>query len=408
MITSLRTSLIFVLFFLPIGLLLGQGDSVSTLSSGPEELDLLHETIKDLEDEINRPYFTKAVSKNYAIACARFAQESYFYAKDIHQGYNLNRTYAQKSRANADTSFWFLEKAVIMADSAIFFASDTDNIALDYMHRAKAHLAATDQYLRAIYTTAAPSETRHFGTKSMFEASNALVDAYHASLYFSGNKRDNESDEDYQDRKVTRLEADEAAFSALLYLYEERIKNLEEEVAALEAPLAETQDQAERDRLQGEIDLVNEEKALVQGKLGGARNQLDDIDSQLDLQDLTANKGGGANDPSGNPDSVESEFPMDQEIPLGLVYRVQIGYSPAANTPIFHGVTAIDGKLDGTYIRYYTGMYPTYAEATEAKNKVREFIIDDAFLVAFYDRKQVSVYDALRIEKQQGAAPRQD
>jgi hypothetical protein len=404
MITSLRTSLIFVLFFLPIGLLLGQGDSVSALSSGPEELDLLDETIKDLEDEINRHYFTKAVSKNYAIACARFAQESYFYAKDIHQGYNLNRTYQQKARANADTSFWFLEKAVIMADSAIFFASDTDNIALDYMHRSKAHLAATDQYLRAIYTTAASSQTRHFGTKSMFEASNALVDAYHASLYFAGDKRDNESDEAYQDRKVTRLEADEAAFNALLYLYEVRIKKLEEEVAALEAPLAETQDQAERDRLQAEIDRINEEKALMQGKLKGARNQLDDIDSQLDLQDQTANKDGGPNDPGG----VESEFPMNQEIPLGLVYRVQIGYSPAANTPRFHGVTAIDGKLDGTYIRYYTGMYPTYADATDAKNKVREYIIDDAFLVAFYDRKQVSVYDALRIEKQQGAVPPQD
>jgi hypothetical protein len=213
------------------------------------------------------------------------------------------------------------------------------------------------------------------------------------------------------DRKVTRLEADEAAFNALLYLYEERIKNLENEIAELKALLAETEAGAERDRLQAEVDRINEEKALMETKLSGARNQLEGIDSQLDLQNQTAGNDGTNGQPdgfSGNTGDLENPFPMNEELPMGLVYRVQIGYYPINNTPKFHGVTSIDGKLDGTYIRYYTGMYDTYAQATDAKNKVREYIIDDAFLVAFFDRKKVSVYDALQIEKQQAAGAPQE
>lgn len=412
MMFRLRTFALIVLFFLPISLLRGQTNTNAPSSTSLSDVDHLDRTIKILEDEINRHYFTEAISKNYAIASARFAEESYFYAKDIHQGYNLNRTFLQKARANADTSFWFLKRSMVMADSAIYFASDTNHIALDYMHGAIEHLALTEQHLRAIYTTNDASQTRIHGTNSMFEASNALVDAYHASLYFGGDKRPDESDDAFKDRQVTRLEADGAAFNALLYMYEERIKNLEDEIAELKASADAATPGPEQDRLKEQLDLVSEEKARMETKLSGARNQLGDIDSQLVLQNqaLSAADTSGNSTAafSGNTGDVESPFVLDKELPMGLVYRVQIGYYPIENTPKFHGVTSVDGKLVGNYIRYYTGIYSTYADATDAKNKVREYIIDDAFLVAFFDRKKVSVYDALQIEKEQAAAAPQE
>lgn len=390
----LRTHLVLVLLFLPIHVILGQSENSAPLSGEETELDSLGQVIQDLEDEIQRKYFENAEAKNYAIACARFAEESYFYAKDIHQGYNLNRSYAQRARANADTSYWFLKKSKIMADSAIYHANDSDKVALDYMYLAKEHLELAEKNLFAVYQATEPVQLRYAGTRTMFETSNALVDAYHASLYFGGVGRQ-------EPQHVTRLEADEAAFNALLYLYEERIAGLEADIEKLKGQLKQAGTADELAELQQRIDELEEEKALLESKLGNARGQLEEIETELDIQEqasLAENgdpDGEGGNDGSGNG----SDVPLDQEIPDGLVYRIQVGYYPRSNTPKFHGVTSIDGVKDGSYIRYYTGIYGTYQEATQAKNNIREYIIEDAFLVAFYDQKKISVYDALQLEK---------
>ena len=415
MIFSIRSIFVFVLVILPTGFISGQIDSTSLPSDSTNSVQKLDTQIKTLEDEINRTYFSDAKSKNYAIACARFAEESYFYAKDIHQGYNLNRSYHRKARANADTSFYFLKRSRTMADSAIHFASDTDNIALDYMHRALKHLELQETHLYAIYNTDDVNQIKFNGTRSMFESSNALVDAYHASLYFGGGKRPDETDDEFANRRVTRLEADEAAFQQLLFLYEERIKKLEDEIELLKGLLAQAETAAQRDSMQNVIAGLNEEKALLDSKLGNARTQLDGIDTQLDAQTIAG--GGdpnskGGNDPdgfSGNVDDLNNPYLTDSDLPDGLVYRIQIGYYPISKTPKFHGVSSVHGVIDGNYIRYYTGLYDTYDEATQAKNNFRDYVIEDAFLVAFYDKRKISVYDALQKEKEiQGAGDGQE
>lgn len=405
MIFSIRSIVVFVLVILPTSVIVGQTDSTGLSPDSLTAAQKLDTQIKDLEDEINRSYFADARSKNYAIACARFAEESYFYAKDVHQGYNLNRSYHRKARANADTSFYFLKRSMVMADSAIYFASDTDNIALDYMHRAKKHLEMQEKHLYAIYNTDDVSKIRFNGTRSMFESSNALVDAYHASLYFGGSKRPDETDDEFANRRVTRLEADEAAFEQLLFLYEERIKKLEDEIEKLKGLLAQTEAANERARMEAEIARLNQEKALLESKLGNARNQLDGIDTQLDAQNIAAgtdtnSDGSNPDGFSGNIDDLNNPYLGGDDIPEGLVYRIQIGYYPISNTPKFAGVNSVQGVIDGNYIRYYTGIYSTYDEATQAKNNFRDYVIEDAFLVAFHDRRKISVYDALQLEKQ--------
>ena len=156
------------LFFLPFSFssawgqtdaALTNGDSVSASTRDSLAADAKQkEEIKKLEDRINRAYFKDARAKNYAIAAARYGEEAYFYAKDIHQGYNLNFNYAKQARANADTSYWFVKKALLLSDSAMRTASDSSVRGKDYMRRAIKHFQNAKQYLEWLYgATDAPT-----------------------------------------------------------------------------------------------------------------------------------------------------------------------------------------------------------------------------------------------------------
>ena len=64
----------------------------------------------------------------------------------------------------------------------------------------------------------------------MFETSNGLTDAFHASLFFGDGEVD---EEEPLYTSVTRLEADQAAFNALAFNYEDRLKRIEEQLEEL-------------------------------------------------------------------------------------------------------------------------------------------------------------------------------
>ena len=419
-------------FFFPILLILLTGVSSPLLAQPdttegpfPSTADL-DTQIQQLEDEINREYFSNARAKNYAIACARYAEEAYFYAKDIHQGYNLNRTYLQKARANADTSYWFVKRALMLADSAIDVASDTSHLAVDYMYRAIGHLQTAKKNLEDLYATADQRFTQFHGQRAMFENSHGLIDAYHASLLFGdGERKPDEEPEDALASAVTRTEADEATFSTLTFMYEERIKRLEEEIEALRKLLEETLADTERAKLEEKLAALESEKAILESKLANASETLEQIRNDLAIQDKLAaqaaaagnpddpngsNPNGAGGDPNGgnppkdgplDPDELPMDgpdYPMGMNLPAGTVYRVQIGYYPLSSRPNFQ-IEEVDGARSSSYIRYYTGIFRTYAEATEAKNKIRETQVSDAFLVAFRDGVKISVYDALQEEQ---------
>ena len=96
----------------------------------------------------------------------------------------------------------------------------------------------------------------------------------------------------------------------------------------------------------------------------------------------------------------------EPEINMGLYYRIQI---VAANVkyrmPYFNGLSLIfTEQIPNTnIIRYMTGEYYRYVSAREDLPKVRGLGFSDAFIVAYYNGKRISIGEARRLEALQNA-----
>jgi len=95
--------------------------------------------------------------------------------------------------------------------------------------------------------------------------------------------------------------------------------------------------------------------------------------------------------------SASKPIPMDPPLPTGLIFNIQVG---AFRNPIpqdlfrgFEPVIALKGK-DG-FIRYSTGLYDSFDTAKIVLRKVRSLGYPDAFIIAFYNGKRISMAEAL-------------
>jgi len=84
----------------------------------------------------------------------------------------------------------------------------------------------------------------------------------------------------------------------------------------------------------------------------------------------------------------------------GLIYTVQVG---AFINPIpqgtFGGITPITAEPTNTgYMRYFAGQFHQFVSADNVKTQIRVIGFKDAFVVAYYNGKRISLTEALRIE----------
>lgn len=94
--------------------------------------------------------------------------------------------------------------------------------------------------------------------------------------------------------------------------------------------------------------------------------------------------------------SNSNPIPGVEKLPEGLVFKVQIG---AFRNPIpqdhFKGFAPIMVEDAGNGIKRYTaGFFKTINMAVEAKNSIKSIGYNDAFVVAFYNGKRISINEA--------------
>jgi len=97
-------------------------------------------------------------------------------------------------------------------------------------------------------------------------------------------------------------------------------------------------------------------------------------------------------------------IPLNEKLPAGLVFRVQIG---AFKNPIaldaFKGLTPIGGETTPQgFIRYQAGLFDKYNNANAVKNDLKKLGYRDAFVVAYLNGKRINLADALETLKQEG------
>jgi tetratricopeptide (TPR) repeat protein len=102
-----------------------------------------------------------------------------------------------------------------------------------------------------------------------------------------------------------------------------------------------------------------------------------------------------------SPDHATAPVPMDILIPSGTFYRIQLGvFSTEVEYAVFKGITPITGEhMEGRgMVKYYAGKFSKYRDASSALARVQSRGFEDAFIVAWYNGKQVTTQRAKQLE----------
>ncbi len=101
-----------------------------------------------------------------------------------------------------------------------------------------------------------------------------------------------------------------------------------------------------------------------------------------------------------SPYSPANPIPVDQPLPDGVVYKIQLGaFGKTVPVNIFKGLTPISGEKTASGVtKYYTGFFRQYENADAALRKVHEYGYKEAYIVAFYNKKAIAPDRAKQLE----------
>ena len=131
-------------------------------------------------------------------------------------------------------------------------------------------------------------------------------------------------------------------------------------------------------------------------------NPPDNSNNTSSINDILNTKGFGFSVLPVNAYSEASPIPMNSPLPDGLVFKVQIGaFKSPVNDDAFKGLNPISGEtLQGSaFVRYYVGLFFSEEAANIVKNQIRPLGYKDAFVVAYYNGKKISLFEARRMLK---------
>jgi len=348
------------------------------------------------QDFIERNYFDNAKAKNAAIAAARYAEEGYYYTK-----FTTFLSSIDSSRLFADTALFFLKRSLMLSDTSIFHAPKSNLAALKYLRDGKYKLLEADSVIRDFYPMIEIKSHNFYGDESAIKLSNAVMDLFNASLLLRYDPTAEILEKvDYEvlpfDDEVIRLEADEASFQHAANAFEEEIKNFE----ALKKSLVNgSGDRKKRDEIETQMAFALSELQDISHRIKEIRELLSGKYLE-DVSDVEAPEHLSQMPKVQNATSVT----IDEEVPDGLVYKIQLGYYPQdVDKKTFEGLLPVSGEtVNDDLARFYAGLFFSYKKAVEGNEHVRQSAIPDAFVVPFYDGEKISMSRAVEIERARG------
>jgi hypothetical protein len=194
------------------------------------------------------------------------------------------------------------------------------------------------------------------------------------------------------ERNSTRLEVDNALFSLLREDLKRKTKSLDEQLKEYGELLKKSKG-SEKESAAAELQETKDYKLKLQGQLKDTDNKLKRITKLLRTEQHK------------NTKAEESVFAknttnVDQELPKGLVYKVQVGvYKNAISTDVFKGLTPVYGEVFTGGIRYSVGSFSKFYDAQQAKEYIKNMGLADAFVIAYYDKQRISIELAKLYEK---------
>ena len=315
---------------------------------------------------------------------------------------------------NIDSAIIYIEQAINAIDSAITLASDSELMALDYSNIAKKFAKRSYKLLNKYSQTTDAGIQYDLAKQATFYAANAVTDAYHASFYFKNCKQKEEKKDSVPQpvanavtKQPTKLDIDQTLFALLDEHLHQKTEEDKKEILKLTEELKTTKDPVKAEKIKEEIKKLEKEEAQLEQKDKTAKVKLDSINAQIDKRDKSKSATVKPDETIFSKsmkrpaDEWDKEIQLDAELPMGLVYQVQIGYYKKLNVAeIFRGLTPIMGKtMPNGGITYSIGMFEKLVDAQQAKAYVKSIGLTDAFVVASYDRKKITIPEATKLEK---------
>jgi hypothetical protein len=102
-----------------------------------------------------------------------------------------------------------------------------------------------------------------------------------------------------------------------------------------------------------------------------------------------------------SPYSKSHPIPMDEAIPAGTYYRIQLGaFGMEVSPSSFGGISPLSGQVleERGLVKYYAGEFSRYDDASSALPRIHTLGYEDAFIVAWYNGIQVSTQRAKQLE----------
>lgn len=344
------------------------------------------------------------ICKQFAIQSAQSADQSFVYSQKNHF-----EPHSASSAYNIDAAISFIKESINYLDSALILASDSAKLGIKHANIARN--SAIDSYNTLIQLkNSSYNKKKELSEKALFYASNTTVESYHASFYFTDKKKIKEKIEipkvDTAEKLITKLDIDQTLFTLLKVDLNEKGDANKKEIEKLTVELAKTKDLLKQGKLKSQLKDLELKKKDLEEKNKDAQQKLIAINILTEERDKSGTKTSSQRDTifsksiTKTNDEWNKQIKSGDEIPNYLVYQVQLGVFKAnVESETFKGLTPIYSKTTETGISFTTGLFEKLSDATEAKSHIQSMGLKDAFIVAYYNKKRITIAEAVKLEK---------
>ncbi|MBI3518192.1 MAG: hypothetical protein HY062_02385 [Bacteroidetes bacterium] len=353
---------------------------------------------------------TSGICKQLAIQSAQSADISYSYAQR-----NYFETRQSIIGQNIDTALIFIKESISYLDSAILLASDSAIKAKEHANIAR-DLSIDSYNTLALLKSSDFSRRKELSKKAALFSADATVEAYHASFYFTDQKKPEKKEEKEEkeektdsitpQKQITKLDIDQTLFTLLKGDLTEKSEINQQEIAKLKAELETTKNEEKAAKLKGQLRILEAKTKELAKKSNDVQSKLSSITTLIEERDKTAATAPIQKDTIFSKSTLKTmaewneNVKSDNDIPMSLVYQVQLGVFKTAVLPeTFKGLTPIYSKTTDKGVCYTTGLFERLSDAREAKNTVQSMGLTDAFIVAYYNKKKITLAEAAKLEK---------
>lgn len=345
------------------------------------------------------------ICKQLAIQSAQLADKSHFFSE---KSYFETRPVIIKNYT--DSALSYIKESIFFLDSALVLASDSAILGIKYANIARNF--AIDCYHALIHSKNSRNynQIKELLKNATYYSANNTVDAYSASFYLSDREKIKKKVElpkiDVGEKQITKLDIDQTLFTLLKQNINEKSETNKQEITKLSDELSNTKDTVKTSRLKSQLQSLElQEKDFdkknkdVEVKLSTINTLIENrdkygVNNELQKDTVFSKTVTKKNDEWNDSDKFETN------IPDSLVYQIQLGiFKNTVKIEEFKGFTPIYSTITESGVCYSTGLFYKLEDAKEAKNTIKSMGLKDAFIIAYYNKKKITLNEAVKLEK---------